>query len=121
MMSARGNWRTDDRGSPKVALSLEEPTAFSYYRRARILREPVPAHPAYSVPAAKAAARCVPKVAPVSRKRSACQTAVWYAVHMLRSALVTSCSGDEGRNVICDAAPRPIFRVPQGLSVMLAA
>jgi hypothetical protein len=77
MMSARGNWRTDDRGSPKVALSLGEPTAFSCYRRAQILRAPVPAHPAYSVPAAKAAARCVPKVAPASRKRSACQTDVW--------------------------------------------
>jgi hypothetical protein len=121
MMSARGNRRTTDRGSPKVALSLEEPTAFSRYRRARILRAPVPAYPAYSVPAAKAAARYVPKVAPASRNRSACQTDVWYADHTLRSALVTSCTGDEGRNDMYHAVPGPIFRVPQGLSVMLAA
>ena len=114
MMSARGNWRTDDRGSPKVALSLEEPTAFSCYRRARILRAPVPAHLAYSVSAAKAGARCVPKVAPVSRKRAACQTAVWYADHTLRSAHVTSCTGDAGRNGRYGAATGPIFRIIEG-------
>jgi hypothetical protein len=121
MMSARGNKRTTDRGSRKVALSLEEPTVFSCYRRVQILRAPVPAHPAYSVPTAKAVARCVPKVAPVSRKRSTCQTSVWYADHTLRSARVTSCTGDTGRNGMYDAAPGPISRVPQGLSVMLAA
>lgn len=33
---------------------------------------------------------------------------------LLRSALVTSCTGDEGRNVTNHAAPGLIFRVSQG-------
>ena len=60
-----------------------------------------------------ATARRVPKVALVLRKRSACQTDVWYAGGMLRSALVTSCTGDEGPKAMNHAAPGLIFRVTQ--------
>jgi len=42
-------------------------------------------------------------------------------VKLLRSARVTSCTGDTGRNGMYHAAPGLIFLAPQGLSVIFSA